>query len=324
LPEGMLEEASKHGWPLPAPGRYPSLARIADGAPAKVTRSDFQLLLALARALTAFSREHAEALESYGELPVRETYADRDGLELVLTVPHPEVDLDDLQEPPRAQTLPGVHNPYGLPLSKKELAQLDKALGSFTLDRLIGVFCAVVSVPATLPPKRWMAMIAPSVKVADAVEFRALSDAMLRAYNHVAERMQAWSIAELVPVSAAPEACRAWARGYVSVCDEVELPEQKGELVDSLFGVYVAAEVPRYLTILDAHLEGATRAEHIAQRQELLADDVAYLYEGWERARRETAERALAKPVPIKVAPKAGRNDPCPCGSGKKHKKCCA
>jgi len=27
---------------------------------------------------------------------------------------------------------------------------------------------------------------------------------------------------------------------------------------------------------------------------------------------------------PIHVAPKAGRNDPCPCGSGKKYKKCCA
>lgn len=30
------------------------------------------------------------------------------------------------------------------------------------------------------------------------------------------------------------------------------------------------------------------------------------------------------KPVPVKrEAPKAGRNDPCPCGSGKKFKKCC-
>lgn len=24
-----------------------------------------------------------------------------------------------------------------------------------------------------------------------------------------------------------------------------------------------------------------------------------------------------------RTAPKVGRNDPCPCGSGKKHKKCC-
>lgn len=29
------------------------------------------------------------------------------------------------------------------------------------------------------------------------------------------------------------------------------------------------------------------------------------------------------KASPVKVAPKAGRNDPCPCGSGQKYKKCC-
>ena len=30
------------------------------------------------------------------------------------------------------------------------------------------------------------------------------------------------------------------------------------------------------------------------------------------------------KPRPFKrVTAKVGRNDPCPCGSGKKHKKCC-
>ncbi len=38
-------------------------------------------------------------------------------------------------------------------------------------------------------------------------------------------------------------------------------------------------------------------------------------------------ERILAetKPVdPIKGQSEPGRNDPCPCGSGKKYKKCCA
>lgn len=34
---------------------------------------------------------------------------------------------------------------------------------------------------------------------------------------------------------------------------------------------------------------------------------------------------ALQHPVHTKVAEKkTGRNDPCPCGSGKKYKKCCA
>jgi SWIM/SEC-C metal-binding protein len=34
-------------------------------------------------------------------------------------------------------------------------------------------------------------------------------------------------------------------------------------------------------------------------------------------------ERLLNPPLPKKASQKVGRNDPCPCGSGKKHKKCC-
>jgi hypothetical protein len=29
------------------------------------------------------------------------------------------------------------------------------------------------------------------------------------------------------------------------------------------------------------------------------------------------------QPQPSRATPKVGRNDPCPCGSGKKYKKCC-
>jgi SWIM/SEC-C metal-binding protein len=34
-------------------------------------------------------------------------------------------------------------------------------------------------------------------------------------------------------------------------------------------------------------------------------------------------ERAIAAREPARAALKIGRNDPCPCGSGKKFKKCC-
>ena len=30
----------------------------------------------------------------------------------------------------------------------------------------------------------------------------------------------------------------------------------------------------------------------------------------------------MPKPVPVKTVPKVGRNEPCPCGSGKKYKQC--
>jgi preprotein translocase subunit SecA len=35
------------------------------------------------------------------------------------------------------------------------------------------------------------------------------------------------------------------------------------------------------------------------------------------------ATEALSKAKPIRAGPKVGRNDPCPCGSGKKYKHCC-
>jgi preprotein translocase subunit SecA len=39
-------------------------------------------------------------------------------------------------------------------------------------------------------------------------------------------------------------------------------------------------------------------------------------------AQQESEAPQIATPV-VRDAPKVGRNDPCPCGSGKKYKKCC-
>lgn len=50
-----------------------------------------------------------------------------------------------------------------------------------------------------------------------------------------------------------------------------------------------------------------------------LTDIVQRLY-----AARAPAGEAKASAVPMVVTAKTGRNDPCPCGSGKKHKHCCA
>ncbi|MDE5785231.1 MAG: SEC-C domain-containing protein, partial [Duncaniella sp.] len=43
-----------------------------------------------------------------------------------------------------------------------------------------------------------------------------------------------------------------------------------------------------------------------------------------EAAQREAASRPQTqqRPQPVKAAPKINRNDPCPCGSGKKYKNC--
>jgi uncharacterized protein YecA (UPF0149 family) len=46
---------------------------------------------------------------------------------------------------------------------------------------------------------------------------------------------------------------------------------------------------------------------------------MAKLNEQWERKQRL---EQINLPV-VRKTPKVGRNDPCPCGSGKKYKKCC-
>jgi SEC-C motif domain protein len=56
--------------------------------------------------------------------------------------------------------------------------------------------------------------------------------------------------------------------------------------------------------------EGAERAIH--EKSEFKRIDGAWIY---TRVLRDG-------PPPVKAAPKVGRNDPCPCGSGKKFKHC--
>jgi uncharacterized protein len=56
-------------------------------------------------------------------------------------------------------------------------------------------------------------------------------------------------------------------------------------------------------------------------------------YRHFMSARRESAEEMYEEPLEdedefypetfVRAEPKVGRNEPCPCGSGKKYKKCC-
>jgi preprotein translocase subunit SecA len=63
-------------------------------------------------------------------------------------------------------------------------------------------------------------------------------------------------------------------------------------------------------------------APSLQQQRERAAVDVNRLH----ASRMEAAARAGAgdkgKPMPVQVEKKVGRNDPCPCGSGKKYKHC--
>ncbi len=70
-------------------------------------------------------------------------------------------------------------------------------------------------------------------------------------------------------------------------------------------------------------VQSHARAEEVA----LICEDHGWTYIiGVEPDKPEDIsdlERLLNKPKPAKAKVKIGRNDPCPCGSGKKYKNCC-
>ena len=58
------------------------------------------------------------------------------------------------------------------------------------------------------------------------------------------------------------------------------------------------------------------------ERQQKAKVDVNKLQASRMAAAVAAGQAEKSKPAPIKVEKKVGRNDPCPCGSGKKYKHC--
>ena len=63
------------------------------------------------------------------------------------------------------------------------------------------------------------------------------------------------------------------------------------------------------------------QAEEMAKRMQFKHEAVAPTASEGDEADREQGAPAAAAPV-TREGPKVGRNDPCPCGSGKKYKQC--
>jgi preprotein translocase subunit SecA len=100
---------------------------------------------------------------------------------------------------------------------------------------------------------------------------------------------------------------------------ETLVGEVREEFVQRLFRVQLAPEAvqqierrPRPRQLVAQHAEAGSAFSGRTQREES--------GEGAPAAEGRAPEPARV--VPVRTAPRVGRNDPCPCGSGKKYKKC--
>ena len=110
----------------------------------------------------------------------------------------------------------------------------------------------------------------------------------------------------------------AWCEGYLTGVDLSETdwydagnPDEVGELLFPLLVLADALPEEEKRSIKPADWRNLVRA-----CEENLGDTLAQIRDYWKvvRSPPSTVRRD---------APKTGRNDPCPCGSGKKFKQCC-
>ncbi|HTQ74655.1 MAG TPA: preprotein translocase subunit SecA [Burkholderiales bacterium] len=111
-------------------------------------------------------------------------------------------------------------------------------------------------------------------------------------------------------------------RGYAQKNPKQEYKREAFELFGSLVEA-VKLEVTRTLMTVELQLRG--QAEETEQLQAPAVENVQYQHAGYEEAlagpEGGTATAAKAAPF-VRHVGKIGRNDPCPCGSGKKYKHC--
>ncbi len=82
-------------------------------------------------------------------------------------------------------------------------------------------------------------------------------------------------------------------------------------------------EFPEWEGYTEAEDKESALATLRKNRHAQLIEDTVAEMQGWACFKPEPAPKLAPQPAPISSSPKTGRNDPCPCGSGKKYKRCC-
>jgi uncharacterized protein len=227
-------------------------------------------------------------------------------------------------------------------LSEDEMDELDSFLMSeatsdetMMLDCLDGYLTAIVSGPVTLKPSEWLPRVwGPTEQDEPAFDTLAHAERIIglifRHMNGIIGSLQqnADAFEPVFDTTAYPDESREytdgemWAYGYMT---GINLKPQHWK---AFFDQPDNVEVLRPIYLLGAEVvtpEEEALSRTPGQREALskqIPDSVAWIYRFWQPYRRAVAERTIATSFQREY-PKVGRNDPCPCGSGKKFKKCC-
>jgi len=210
----------------------------------------------------------------------------------------------------------------GVELDGDELAWLAGFLASvqvpetaMALEELDGFFTALIAGPASVPPSLYMPEVwGPdgSGPVYDGEEqTRYVADILHRHWRSILLRLEGcFPCPPMVGGDADWPPGRLWSEGFergVELCiEDWEFALEDGGIADMLDVISTLRDDPDLMTELD---DLAERDDHLSAS--MLAIHALHAY--WHPQDEPTAPRQS----------KIGRNTPCPCGSGRKFKRCC-
>ncbi len=207
------------------------------------------------------------------------------------------------------------------PLDAEETARLRELLelsGGRSLPFCRGLFAAVATAPSEIAPTTWLPLVM-GPNLPDVAAARVLVGLSMREYGACVTCLE--SRVPAVPDPADRAAIEEYCRGYLQLAHQDERWTKDTAAFDlgaplMLLSGYVKDDARARLVP-----EGEALSDFEARAAQDLADHVARLFEHFAAAR---AARAPSNGGSAAERAKVGRNEPCPCGSGKKYKKCCA
>ncbi len=114
-------------------------------------------------------------------------------------------------------------------------------------------------------------------------------------------------------------------RGYAQKDPKQEYRREAFELYGELLDVIKNDVVKSIMTVQIRSASELDQASESMNEDLAKLSDVKYQHAEAQATLAAAPEQAEVEltPAPIRTGPKVGRNDPCPCGSGKKYKNCC-
>jgi uncharacterized protein len=221
------------------------------------------------------------------------------------------------------------------PLTDAELDRLGNFLESckggkaMNLEQLDGFFAALIAGPETVMPSEYNREVFGG-EMSDACGFSSLNEAnevlglMMRHWNTIASTL--YKGEAYVPLLLKDEHGvthgNDWANGFMrgmqmrhnGWAELMDDEEQGGWLIPVMMLYHEHDENP----------EMRPKPISTEQREDVIVHMAAGLLRAYQyfRDHRQT-DAGIQSPEARGGTPKVGRNDPCPCGSGKKYKKCC-